>query len=37
MEVNGEPNVRICVEELSEGMVVKRQDKKGSFPGGEKG
>ncbi|MBS3970571.1 MAG: (2Fe-2S)-binding protein [Clostridia bacterium] len=35
MEVNGEPNVRICVEELSEGMVVKRQDKKGSFAGGE--
>jgi len=31
MEVNGEPNVRVCVEELQEGMVVKRQEGKGNF------
>ncbi len=31
MEVNGEPNVRICVEELKENMVVKRQLGKGTF------
>jgi predicted molibdopterin-dependent oxidoreductase YjgC len=33
MEVNGEPNVRVCVEELKEGMVVKRQEGKGKFAG----
>lgn len=31
MEVNGEPNVRVCVEELREGMVVNRQSGKGKF------
>lgn len=36
MEVNGEPNIRICVEELKEGMVVRRQSGKGSFKGGDK-
>ncbi|SKC39492.1 (2Fe-2S)-binding protein [Maledivibacter halophilus] len=35
MEVNGEPNVRVCVEELKEGMIVKTQDGKGIFKGGE--
>lgn len=33
MEVNGEPNVRICVEELREGVVVKRQIGRGHFSG----
>lgn len=31
MEVNGEPNVRVCVEGLKEGMVVNRQVGKGTF------
>ncbi|SCY11085.1 (2Fe-2S)-binding protein [Alkaliphilus peptidifermentans] len=31
MEVNGEPNVRICVEELKEGMVVRTQTGKGDL------
>lgn len=31
MIVNGEPNVRVCVEPLVEGMDVKRQDGKGKF------
>ncbi|MEL7565094.1 MAG: (2Fe-2S)-binding protein [Dehalobacterium sp.] len=31
MEVNGEPNIRVCVEELQEGMIVKRQEGKGKF------
>lgn len=31
MEVDGEPNVRVCVEELKEGMIVKRQEGKGKF------
>lgn len=31
MEVNGEPNVRVCVEILREGMVVNRQVGKGTF------
>ncbi len=35
MEVNGEPNVRVCVEELKECMVIKRQVGKGTFRGGE--
>ena len=35
MEVNGEPNVRVCVEELKEGMIVKRQVGKGAFRGGD--
>jgi predicted molibdopterin-dependent oxidoreductase YjgC len=35
MEVNGEPNVRVCVEELKEGMVINRQEGKGIFKGGE--
>lgn len=29
MEVNGEPNVRICVEKVQEGMVVNTQKGKG--------
>ncbi len=29
MVVNGEPNVRTCVEELTEGMVVERQEGRG--------
>lgn len=29
MEVDGKPNVRVCVEPLVEGMVVKRQEGKG--------
>ena len=29
MEVNGEPNVRVCVEELEEGMIINRQEGKG--------
>ncbi|MBQ6360782.1 MAG: (2Fe-2S)-binding protein [Lachnospiraceae bacterium] len=31
MEVNGEPNVRVCVEPLKEGMIVNRQEGKGKF------
>lgn len=31
MEVNGEPNVRVCVRELEEGMVVNRQQGKGEL------
>lgn len=31
MEVNGEPNVRVCVEELREGMEVNTQTGKGTF------
>ncbi|SFG21546.1 2Fe-2S iron-sulfur cluster binding domain-containing protein [Desulfotomaculum arcticum] len=31
MEVNGEPNVRVCVEELKEGMIVNRQEDKGKY------
>lgn len=31
MEVNGEPNVRVCVEPLKEGMVINRQIGKGIF------
>ena len=31
MEVDGEPNVRVCVEALREGMVVNRQVGKGTF------
>lgn len=29
MEVDGRPNVRVCVEPLAEGMVVRRQRGKG--------
>lgn len=29
MEVNGEPNVRVCVTKLEEGMVINRQEGKG--------
>lgn len=29
MEVNGEPNVKVCVEKLQEGMVVNTQEGKG--------
>ncbi|MZQ99216.1 MAG: (2Fe-2S)-binding protein [Acidaminobacter sp.] len=36
MEVNGEPNVRVCIEPLVDGMVVKQQIGKGAFIGGEK-
>lgn len=31
MEVNGEPNVRICVEPLIDGMVVNTQSGKGEL------
>ncbi|NLW21686.1 MAG: (2Fe-2S)-binding protein [Tissierellia bacterium] len=31
MTVDGEPNVRICVEELKEGMVVETQKGKGEL------
>lgn len=31
MEVNGEPNVRVCVEMLKDGMVVKTQEGKGLY------
>jgi predicted molibdopterin-dependent oxidoreductase YjgC len=29
MVVNGEPNVRVCVEKLQEGMIVETQQGKG--------
>jgi predicted molibdopterin-dependent oxidoreductase YjgC len=29
MEVNGVPNVKVCVEPLAEGMVVRTQEGKG--------
>ncbi|AEG60528.1 (2Fe-2S)-binding protein [Desulforamulus ruminis] len=31
MVVNGEPNVRVCVERLQEGMVVEAQKGKGEL------
>ncbi|MCR4397555.1 MAG: (2Fe-2S)-binding protein, partial [Firmicutes bacterium] len=31
MEVNGVPNVRVCVEKVKEGMVVRRQSGKGAL------
>ncbi|WP_026476083.1 (2Fe-2S)-binding protein [Alkaliphilus transvaalensis] len=31
MEVNGEPNVRVCVESLTDGMVVNTQKGKGEI------
>ncbi|MCD6501972.1 (2Fe-2S)-binding protein [bacterium] len=31
MEVDGRPNVRVCIEPLREGMVVKRQEGKGEL------
>jgi len=31
MEVNGEPNIRTCVEPLKEGMIVKTQKGKGDI------
>ena len=31
MEVDGRPNVRVCIEPLREGMVVKRQRGKGEL------
>ena len=31
MEVNGEPNVRTCITNLEEGMVVKTQTGKGEI------
>ena len=34
MEVNGEANVRVCVEPLRNGMVIKMQKGKGTFLGG---
>ena len=37
MEVNGTPNVRVCVEPLKEGMVVKKQHGYGSLMGGGEG
>jgi predicted molibdopterin-dependent oxidoreductase YjgC len=35
MEVDGEPNVRVCVEELKEGMQIKQQHGKGVFKRGD--
>ncbi len=35
MEVDGEPNVRVCVEELRDGMVINMQEGKGKLKGGE--
>ena len=35
MEVNGEPNVRVCVEALREGMIINMQEGKGKLKGGE--
>jgi len=37
MEVNGVPNVRVCVEPLKEGMSVKLQHGYGSLMGGAEG
>lgn len=34
MEVDGTPNVRVCVEPLREGMIVKKQKGYGSLMGG---
>ncbi|OGL43858.1 MAG: pyridine nucleotide-disulfide oxidoreductase [Candidatus Schekmanbacteria bacterium RBG_13_48_7] len=31
MEVNGKPNVRVCVEPLRAGMIVRMQEGKGNF------
>lgn len=31
MEVDGRPNIRVCVEPLKEGMVVRRQRGKGEL------
>ena len=31
MEVDGKPNVRVCMEPLKEGMIVKRQKGKGEL------
>ncbi|MTI66542.1 MAG: (2Fe-2S)-binding protein [Firmicutes bacterium] len=31
MEVNGEPNVKTCIEPLKEGMVIKNQKGKGNI------
>lgn len=31
MKVNGEPNVRVCVEKLKDGMVVETQKGKGEL------
>ncbi len=31
MVVNGEPNIRVCVEPLVEGMVVETQNNKGDL------
>nr|WP_245641303.1 (2Fe-2S)-binding protein [Thermovenabulum gondwanense] len=31
MTVNGEPNVRVCVEKLREGMVVETQEGRGDL------
>ncbi len=36
MEVDGVPNVRVCVEPLKSGMVVKLQHGSGSLMGGTK-
>ena len=36
MEVDGVPNVRVCVEPLKSGMVVKLQSGSGSLMGGTK-
>lgn len=35
MVVDGEPNVRVCVEKLKDGMVINMQKGKGTFKGGE--
>lgn len=31
MEVNGEPNVRVCMESLKDGMVVRTQEGRGEL------
>lgn len=36
MEVNGIPNVRVCVEPLKNGMVIKLQHGNGQLMGGGK-
>ena len=35
MEVNGEPNVRVCIEPLREGMEIRLQNNKGIFKRGD--
>lgn len=37
MEVDGVPNVRVCVEKLRDGLSVRRQVGKGNIRGGDRG